>query len=313
MAITPPVKYDLDYTGLNPNNLVVSEPHVLDLGGTRIIVPNYGPFFTDPNTLILIDQATGKRLAPRTQYVAIQLEEEPTLESGKEICSLLVIEDAKVSDNVLVTYQALGGPLSYSVQAIIEMVKNLDLDDRAVTWGAIVGKPNRFPPTAHTHPLTDVYGWQRLAPMLEAIRVAILTGDQAQFDQIRSDFEKELDKLRTTMGGQLNQLQADFEASMKAIRAELNYVIVTADTQLEIKRRYLVMGGHTLRLPASASLNHGDWVLISKLLTAEPIIMSPDAVIMTVNGSDSIHEGVLFNLNDEVKAVWNKTMSRWEI
>ena len=75
MAITPPVKYDLDYTGLNPNNLVVSEPHVLDLGGTRIIVPNYVPFFTDPNTLILIDQATGKRLAPRTQYVAIQLED----------------------------------------------------------------------------------------------------------------------------------------------------------------------------------------------------------------------------------------------
>lgn len=208
MSVPKPVKYDLDYSGSNPNNLVSGETHQLDTGTKRIIVPNYGPFFTNPDTLRLVDALTGRTLTPYTQYTAIQLEEDPTLEAGQEICSILVVTDPTVSDQVVLQYQALGGPLSYSIQAILDLVANLNLDNRPVAWGDIVGKPDRFPPTPHGHKLTDVVGWHLLFPELEAIARAILTSDQAVLDAIRQQFQALID----AMGDQFDALAAALAA-----------------------------------------------------------------------------------------------------
>lgn len=193
MAVPRPVKYPLDYSGMSPNNLVTNEPHTLSAQSKRVFVPKYGPFFTDG--AVLVDLATGLPLAPRTQYLAIQLEEEASVEAGKEICSAVVVIDPTVSPNVVFTYQTLGGPLSYSIQAILDLIAALDLDSRPVTWAEIVGKPDRFPPSPHPHPLTDVYGWHKMFPALEAIERAILTSDQAQFDAIRAQFQAIVDRI----------------------------------------------------------------------------------------------------------------------
>jgi hypothetical protein len=188
-----PVKYEIDKTGLNPNNLVLNEDHVLPASGKRFLVTDNGPFYT--HSVVLTDMATGQVLAPRTQYTAIQLEEEATLESGKEVCSILIIDDDTVSANVMVTYQCYGGWMSYSVRAILEMIQNLDLDNRVIDWGMIVGAPDRYPPAPHAHPLSDIYGWSKLFPALNAIRDAILRGDEAKFDAIRTSFAAEIARL----------------------------------------------------------------------------------------------------------------------
>lgn len=188
-----PFKLEVDNTGVNPNNLIVNEPHKLQATGKRFIVTDNGPFYT--KSLRIVDMATGEPLAPRTQFTAIQLEEEATLESGKEVCSIIVIDDDKVSENVTVTYQAYGGWMSWSVTAIREMIEALDLDNRPIIWGQIVGKPDRYPPAPHAHPLSDIYGWHKLFPALNAIRDAILVSDQAVFDAIRAAFQLEIDKL----------------------------------------------------------------------------------------------------------------------
>ena len=206
MSVPMPVKYPLDYSGSSPNNLVSGETHQLDALTNRIIVPNYAPFFTE--SMKIVDTLTGRTLTPYTQWLAIQLEEEPTLEAGKEICSIIIIIDKAVSNNVQIQYQTLGGPLSYSVNAIIDLVNNLNLDNRTVAWGDIIGKPDRFPPTPHGHKLTDVYGWHKLFPELEAIAQAILTSDQAVLDQIRAQFQALIDSLK----GQNDSLAAALQA-----------------------------------------------------------------------------------------------------
>lgn len=192
-----PFKFEVDNTGVNPNNLVAAESHTLQGTGKRFVVTDHGPFYT--NSLIVTDLATGQVLAPRTQYTAIQLEEEATLESGKEVCSIIIIDDVKVSNRVAVTYQAYGGWMSYSVTAIKEMIEALDLDNRTIHWADIVGKPDRYPPAPHAHPLSDIYGWHKLFPALNAIRDAILTSDQAVFDAIRAAFAAEIARLEAKM------------------------------------------------------------------------------------------------------------------
>lgn len=192
-----PFKFEVDNTGVNPNNLVPVEAHTLQGTGKRFVVTDHGPFYT--NSLIVVDLATGQTLAPRTQYTAIQLEEEATLESGKEVCSIIIIDDVSVSNRVAVTYQAYGGWMSYSVTAIREMIEALDLDNRPILWAAIVGKPDRYPPAPHAHPLSDIYGWHKLFPALNAIRDAIVTSDQGVFDAIRAAFAAEIARLEAKM------------------------------------------------------------------------------------------------------------------
>ena len=43
----PVIRYPLDPTGVNPNNLVIGELAVLQTRPVRAITPIYGPFFSE--------------------------------------------------------------------------------------------------------------------------------------------------------------------------------------------------------------------------------------------------------------------------
>lgn len=182
-----------DRTGISPNNLIPNEAHKLPATGVRFFVTKRGPFFT--KSVRMVDAASGRLLVPRIDYDCIQLEVEQTTLSGKEVCSIIVIRNEEVSDNILVTYQAYGGWLSYSVTAIVEMIEALNLDVLEITWGQIIGVPDRLPAAPHRHPLSDVYGWHKLFPGLGAIRDAIITGNQPLLDSFRTGIQTELDDL----------------------------------------------------------------------------------------------------------------------
>lgn len=174
----PQVTYPLDLTGMSVNNLVVSEPQALPTGlQKRAFVPNHGPFYT--KGLVVRDASNGVELVPKTQYVATQLFAEASLRTGLQVCSVIVVTDPAVSSNVLIDYQVVGGEFSSSVYAIQQLIDSLNLDDRPVYWGDILGKPEAFPPTPHLHDLGDVYGFEFLVAALVGIRNAILLGDEA--------------------------------------------------------------------------------------------------------------------------------------
>lgn len=188
-----PIRYEEDRTGLNPNNLVPGEEHVLPAVGSRFLVTKRGPFYTE--SIEIFDKASGRRLVPHLDYKCLQLEEEQTMLSGKEVCSVVVVTASDVTTSALLTYQAYGGWLSYSVTAIIEMIEALQLDEREVSWKQIVGIPDRLPAAPHRHPLSDIYGWHKLFPGLGAIRDAIIVGNQPLLDAFREGIQLELDAL----------------------------------------------------------------------------------------------------------------------
>lgn len=176
-------KYPLDLTGRNPNNLVLAEPHTLAPGVNRAFVPNYGAFYSE--SLVVRDLGTGLPLIPHEQYVAVQLYEEATQLTGLEVCTVIVVTDSNVSDLVDIDYQAIGGEFSYSVSALREMIDGLDLDERPVIWGSILGTPNAFPPAPHLHDAGDLYGFEYLVEALDGISFAILTGNEVRFEELR--------------------------------------------------------------------------------------------------------------------------------
>jgi hypothetical protein len=200
------IKYPLDLTGINPNNLVISEPHTLLNNPNRAVVCNYGPFYAQG--LIIVDQATGNSISPVTQYTLAQLHEDLTTETGLEVEQVIIIVDPSVSNNIAITYQAVGGEYAWSVDALIQMLAALQIDDRAVAWGQILGKPSAYAPTQHLHDIGDTYGWEYVVDALQQVKQAILIGDQAAIDAMLGQFQNQVTSLQTVITGYNNLLEA---------------------------------------------------------------------------------------------------------
>lgn len=200
------LKYPEDPTGINPNNLVINEPHDLGPARNRAFVPNYGSYFTE--SMIVTEAATGRVLTKGVHYIAAQLQQDATLAMDKEICAVVVVTDPDVRDSLLFTYQVVGGVFSTSASALAKMIENLDIDERAVEWGAIIGKPTAFPPAPHLHDIGDIYGFEYLVEALDALRNAILIGDEAAHDELRQYINYQDGLIKAD----LDDLRGDFEA-----------------------------------------------------------------------------------------------------
>lgn len=232
------IKYPLDLTGVNPNNLVRSEPHTLPAGTNRAIVPNYGAFYAD--SVIIRDANSGVILKPREQFKAVQLYQEATEKTGQEVCAVLVVTDTSITSDIEVTYQAIGGEFSYSVYALRQMLEDLDLDERPVVWGDVIGKPAAFPPAPHLHDAGDLYGFEYLVAALEQVYHGILVGDEAAHDAIRQYIDHVEQVMRALnaatrrdLTNALNDHKGDYSNSHNVTKAQVglgsvaNYSIAT--------------------------------------------------------------------------------------
>ena len=210
MATPMVIRYPLDPTGTNPNNLIIGEQHTLLNRNVRAIALRYGAFFAE--SVVINDLATNKPLT-KSQYVCSELYELPTTEYGKEVYALLLITDTSVSNNVSVNYQAVGGPYSASVEAIISQIEQLNLDLRPVAWPSIIGKPVEYNPAHHLHDIGDTYGWEYVVHAINRLRDAIIMGDSASHDAILSYIDRTRDALLATIntgGGIVSNHLVDF-------------------------------------------------------------------------------------------------------
>lgn len=200
----------LDYSGKAVSNLVPDEVHVLSNRQVRTLVLDYGGFFTE--SIKLIDLATNKPLVPVTDYSPGDVYAIPTAESGKQVCAELLITNPAISNNVSVTYQAIGGKWSNSHKVIFEEAANLLLDDRPVAWDEIYGRDWYLTPKPHhLHDSADTYGLEYIVAGLEYINEAIIRGDAASHQQIWADLEV----MRST-------LEQDIAAAKAKLQAHIN-------------------------------------------------------------------------------------------
>lgn len=202
-------KYPLDLTGQASTNLVIDEPHTIGADTGRAFVTHNGPFYV--NSVKVVNAVTGKVLTPHTQYLVVQPYQEAAIRTGLDVAAVIYVIDKSAGTDLLVTYQCVGGEFSWSVYALQEMLEALNLDDRPVAWGDIIGKPAAYPPTPHFHDLGDTYGWEYVTAQLEGIRNAILLGDAASHDELRAQLVYLIDQLR----GETDQIRQDLQAHIE--------------------------------------------------------------------------------------------------
>lgn len=208
--MSPPVIHlPLDLSGTALTNKVVAELHIVAATGQRAIATRRGPYFT--RGMIVRNKTTNVELTPDVHFRAVHFMIEAGLRAGQEICAVVIILPTTNATEIEIDYQAIGGEYGSSVSAIEQMIESLDLDNRTVYWGDLIGAPEYFPPTAHLHDIGDVYGFEYVVAVLEQIRRAILLGDQAAFDELRQYID-----------GQDNALRALITAGDGAINDHIN-------------------------------------------------------------------------------------------
>lgn len=224
----PLIRYQLDPSGLNPDNAVVGEVRSLSQAQTRAVAPLYGPFFT--KSLTIYDNVSNTLLIKGTDYTVVELLQEATLRYGEEIAQLILITNPAVNDTVRLSYQVLGGPNQNNVDAIVNMYESIMQDQRPVDWANVLNKPVAYPPSLHTHFLEDVYGFESVVIALERVRNAIVLSDVPAWEALITWIQDNVAG-KTDLSSILAAV-ADIEQSYINTQAQLASIRVTISQDL---------------------------------------------------------------------------------
>jgi hypothetical protein len=178
----PIIRYALDPTGVDYNNLVVDEVHTLNVAQKRAIAPTYGPIFGD--SVVAYDHVSNRLLVRGTDFELVELLQEATVKYGKGIFDLILILNPAVSSEVRITYQVLGGLHMNNASGVINMYETFLLDDRPVDWMNVLNKPFQYPPPLHRHLLQDIYGFEPLVVAIDRVRSAITLTNLPAFEAL---------------------------------------------------------------------------------------------------------------------------------
>jgi len=228
MGATPIIiKYPLDLTGSASSNAIGNESHTVPRDTSRGFALDYGPFYT--KSLVIRKASDGEALIAHVDYIALHQYQEATLVAGQEICAAVLITNADIEGELLVDYQVVGGGFSSSVSVIQELVAALEIDDRAIAWGDIIGKLEAFPPSPHYHDLDDFYGFEYMIAAIDRMTGAIMHGDYYDHELLRqriSNLRVELQQLIDDQAEALTLHLGDFANPHKVTKAQIGLDLV---------------------------------------------------------------------------------------
>lgn len=202
------VTYPLDLSGVSETNKVLNETRDIATNQQRIFVALGGPFYTE--SFEIYNDETGEPLRPVDDFLLLQPHLQAALRTGKDVQSAIMLK-VEAPIRVRYSYQVVGGEYSWNIGALQELIDQINLDDRPVKWGSILGRPTGYPPAPHIHDIGDTYGWEYVVWQLERITYAIMVGDEASHDELRQQMQMIRDELNARIDGFLDALQDHIE------------------------------------------------------------------------------------------------------
>lgn len=187
MATLPNFYLEFDRTGNAAANLIIDEIHNLPSNRpTRIILPNYGAFYSESLRVYSVDEITQVKtlLTKDVHYVATEMLHKVTKAVGKSVCTIVLILPTTNATVFEVRYQALGGHDQFNRDIVLSNLNELLVERANVNWEDIKNKPKEFPPAPHLQDALDLYGLEYVTDQLDQITNAIEVTDKAIHDSI---------------------------------------------------------------------------------------------------------------------------------
>ena len=179
MSILAQNMYPTDLTMTLASNYIQNETKAFATVEDRIFVPDGGPFFSQS---LLIKDNNGVLLRPNVDFKLLHLNEEASIESGRDVVAVIWILKETIP-SVTLDYRVVGGIYGNTVGAILSELKSNNGSAGNVDWnGNVFGKPDQYPPAPHYHTPDAFTEWSMVYTQLDGIRKGIITGDDASWE-----------------------------------------------------------------------------------------------------------------------------------
>lgn len=192
-----------DLSGVSKDNYI---PHdVREIPSTainRVIRLRYGKFFG--YSLKLIDK-TGRELVPWVDYKLGEMDKLTAI-CGKAVHQDIIITNMALSGNVIARYNAVGGEIGLVAEDRIDIYESIVNDKKTYYWKDILGKPDAFVPSAHTHPVWTITNYAPAAESLRRFFQALKNADK--YPNMKTIVQA-VDKTVDDTVAKLKQLQRD--------------------------------------------------------------------------------------------------------
>lgn len=241
MSKAPIIRYPLDLSGVNIDNRINYELHKpppfdnRDLP-VRAIMPRFAPYFST-GAVVALASSPDTPLELDTDYSYGVLAEQATVAACKETFRLLVLKKSCMNQDVVISYQTIGGPyITETANIDLDSLNNIEIAQGAVLFKDVYN-PNGFPPIAHLHTLYDVKGG--MGPLVDninriTIAKAVVNAVLLQELKIKVDF----------INAELTRLCASYmtshitsDASHSTLRSSIEALGLSKDSGNVLKQR----------------------------------------------------------------------------
>lgn len=193
--------YPKDLTMSLASNHVEREKKLFTGAEDRIFVPDGGPFYSQS---LIIKDNNGKVLKPQVEYQLLYLNEGATIESGRDVVTVINVLKSTIP-YVMLDYRVVGGGYGNTVNAIIQEITKAGPIQKNVDWNVnVFGKPVQFPPAPHYHTPDSFSDWKMIYTQLEGMRKAILVGDDPSWESHYNYIDRVINALEQNFNGTLN-------------------------------------------------------------------------------------------------------------
>lgn len=178
-----PYAYDLDTTGVKPENLIENERHTVTSANDKdytFIIPVAAPFFSESVKLYLEEGTNLTLLTEGVDYGFSLHFQSASKAIAKPIYAGISFFRELSSAQILVTYQTVGGEWTLDQAKMSETLANIIYNPRGLTWEEVTNIQKLFPPVAHIWDYRNMVGQEGPTKALNDIAQAIASKPQSQ-------------------------------------------------------------------------------------------------------------------------------------
>lgn len=193
-----------DTTGLLPVCKIQGERHSPLPGSTRLLLPNFGAFYAE--SLRVYNPTTNEPVSP-TLYECVDLWQEASERSGKDVFNTVLITSALAPAEVAIDYQAFGGPHSRNAADLVAwLIARRQETAGAQDYRELTDLPRNFEPSHHLHLLKHVYGMDTVIKALGNVQKALAVGPEGAWQEALFTIDQSLARLKINAGVTIESL-----------------------------------------------------------------------------------------------------------
>ena len=172
--------YQLDTTGVSPENLISEEEQVLTESNYKdyaYIIPDFAPFYITNLTVVHVQQDDSERelvmgvdYYPALQFVAA------TRSIGRELWGGISFTNRNIQGIVKLTYQTLGGKWVGDRQYVLESLAERNYNPRIAYWDDVTNVQEIFPVINHEQEYDTIYGQAEVINAIDRLAGVVSNG-----------------------------------------------------------------------------------------------------------------------------------------